>query len=85
MSIGLVMFWKAVVVTLWAVAVERWDAFRQKRAGEGLPLKLNRKTGVYQVRDWTAGVNKAGRVFRNTVYSITLVLWAGMAGYWLFW
>lgn len=60
MSIGWVLFFKSIVVAIWAAIVESWDAFRQRRAEKGIPLRLNRR-GVYEARDWAATVENVVR------------------------
>lgn len=51
MSIGWVIFWKAVVVAVWAAAFARYRAFKRKRKERGLPLRLDVRRGVYVVDD----------------------------------
>ena len=82
LSIGWVMFWKAVVVAVWILIVERWASFRKRRRDDGLPLKLNRRTGAYEVRDWTGNVDRSVLFLRNCIYAVGLTLWTALgAGY----
>lgn len=55
MSIGLVMFGKALIVSLWGALTEAWLSYRKRRAATGIPLRRN-KAGVYVPHDWTAKV-----------------------------
>jgi len=71
MSLGFVMFGKALVLALWLCLVERWEAFRK---GRGLPLRQNRR-GVYVVSDWTTKVNAAARLIRNVNYALMVLIW----------
>ncbi len=47
LSIGWVMFWKAVVVAVWVAIVERWQSARRKSRAAGVKLRLDPKTGTY--------------------------------------
>lgn len=58
MSIGWVMFGKALVLAIAVAIGERWKAFRLARREAGLPLRKNRQ-GVYVVFDWTHYVERA--------------------------
>lgn len=71
MSLGFVMFGKALLLALWLFLVERWEAFRK---GRTLLLKQNRQ-GVYVVKDWTAKVNAAARFIRNANYALMVLIW----------
>lgn len=55
MSIGFIMFGKALILSIWGGIVESWFAYRKRRAVEGLPLRKNAQ-GVYVPRDWAADV-----------------------------
>lgn len=46
-SIGWVMFWKALVVTVWAVLVERWQAAKRKRQSSGIEMRYNKRSNTY--------------------------------------
>lgn len=68
LSIGWVMFWKAVVLGLYAVARDTWAALKRKNIENGLRLKQNRH-GVYvpddrlqNIERWTRRIVKTGAV-----------------------
>lgn len=48
MSIGWVMFWKAIVLGIWAGIVERWQSKKEAHRANGLELRYNPKTGSYE-------------------------------------
>lgn len=50
LSIGWVIFWKALIVTAWATATARWLSYKKRRKEAGLPLRKDRR-GVYVVDD----------------------------------
>jgi hypothetical protein len=82
LSLGWLVFFKALVVTLWAATVEVWQAFRKRRAEMGLPLRQDR-TGVYVPRDWAETVERTvrtiGRVIMviGAICSVTVLsIWA---------
>lgn len=75
MSIGWIIFWKSVVLAVFAALLERWTAFREKRAKQGLPLRYSRKKGRYVVFDWTAYAERFARALRTALYL--------MAGFWV--
>lgn len=83
-GIGAVMFGKALVLAVWVVLVECWQAYRKRRIDEGLPLKKNRK-GVYVVSDWTAKVDAFAVATRKTVLAIGGLYWALIAFIYVFW
>lgn len=74
------MFWKAVVVAVWVAIVARWTAFRKRRQREGLPLVRNKRTGVYEVSDWTETVERGAIWSRNAIYGLVLVWWTLLGG-----
>lgn len=74
MSLGFAMFGKALVLSLWLFLVERWDAFRKRRADRGLLLRQNQQ-GVYVVSDWTTKVSAAARLIRNANYALMVLIW----------
>lgn len=82
-SIGWVIFWKCVVVGVWAGIAARWAAYRKRRHEEGLSLKQNRD-GVYVVSDWTRHVDTGAIWIRNAVYGFTFALWTVMGGTYVF-
>ena len=55
MSIGWVMFWKAVVLAVWAVIAERWQAAKKKAATN---LLLDPATGRYVPDDRPVRIEK---------------------------
>ena len=84
LGIGWVMFGKAIVVAVWVVIVERWQAYRRRRRQDGLPLKYSRKHGIYVVSDWTANVDRGAVWMRNSAYAIGFILWTILGGAYLF-
>ena len=74
-GIGLVMFGKALIVTLWAIAAELWQAYRKRRIDAGLPLKQG-AGGVYRVSDWTIRVDTAARWGREVFIYMAFAWWA---------
>lgn len=79
-GIGIIMFWKAVIVTLWVAILHRWNAYKQGKTKRGLQLSRNRK-GVYVVRDWTSQVDFAFRVGRRALYVMVFAWWAFLGYY----
>lgn len=47
LSIGWVMFWKAVVVAVWIALVVRYRAMKAKRREKGVTLVLDPRRGTY--------------------------------------
>lgn len=47
MSIGFVMFWKAVVLAIGGAALEWYRGFKRKRRGDGVVLHFNARRGTY--------------------------------------
>lgn len=41
------MFGKALVLSLWAVFVDRWQAAKERRREAGLELRADPRTGIY--------------------------------------
>lgn len=77
MSIGLVMFWKAVVLAIWATIVERWQAYRQHRKAQGIVLVQDPRTGVYRAKvDWPEVLERSLIIGRNALYTLCTVWWA---------
>lgn len=84
MSIGLVMFWKAVVMAVWAAIVERWQAYRAHRKEQGIQLVLDPRTGVYRAKvDWPEVLERSLRIGRNAVYTFIAITWAVGIAYYL--
>lgn len=77
------MFGKAVVLALWVAIIGGWSAFKKRRAEAGLPLKKNRRTGVYQVDDWPEKVDRTFRFGRNTLFAVLYAWWAFLLYYWI--
>lgn len=61
MSIGWVMFWKAVVLAIWAVAVERWQSAKEARREAGIELRFNKQTGLHEPYCPYSRAEKIGR------------------------
>ena len=47
MSIGWVMFWKAIVLAVIATAGGLWQGYKAKRRAEGIPLRYDTRRRVY--------------------------------------
>lgn len=47
MSIGFVMFWKAVALTIGALILEKYRGFKRKRRGNGALLRYNPRRRTY--------------------------------------
>ena len=60
LSIGWVMFGKAVVLAIWIAAVECWRSFKRRRIENGLPMRRNRD-GVYVPDDRIERLEKWAR------------------------
>ncbi len=78
--LGEVMFLKGLLLALCTAVGVKWVAFRRRRAEKGLPLKLNPRTGVYEISDWAASVERGARGFWNVtlfiVIAANLTAWA---------
>lgn len=85
MSIGWIMFWKAVVVAVWIVIVERWVAFRRRRQQEGLPMRYSRRSDSYVVHDWTDWVNTAFRWGKYAFFAYAAYIWVTFSVAFIFW
>jgi hypothetical protein len=47
LSIGWVMFWKAVVIAVWIALVARYRAMKTRRREKGVTLVFDTRRGVY--------------------------------------
>ena len=81
MSIGWVMFWKAVVLAVWAVIAERWQAAKKKAATN---LVLDYTTGRYvpddrlvRIETWLRRLFYAGLVLM--VVAVAALFWLFIA------
>lgn len=81
LSIGWVMFWKAVVIAVWAATCEAWSAFKAKRAANGIPLRLNKQTGVYTPDDWPQAVERYVKLAGDVAMYSLLALGAALSLY----
>lgn len=81
LSIGWVMFWKAVVIAVWVAICEAWSAFKAKRASNGIPLRLDRKTGAYTPDDWPQKVDRYVKFAGNVAMYSLLALGAALSLY----
>lgn len=85
MSIGVVMFFKALVMAVLVAIGEAWKAFRKRREERGLPLRKNRQ-GVYVVSDWAAKLERAAirtwdaYLWFLFVFTVTLAAWGWWTG-----
>lgn len=61
LSIGWVMFWKAVVVAVWLAITESWLAYRKRRKAQGLPMRYSRRIDAYVESDWTEWLDNIAR------------------------
>lgn len=77
------MFWKALVVTVWAGVVDGWLAYRKRLRDRGLPLRQN-KAGVYVAYDWTESVQSAFRVARRFIYVVGAINMAFWVSAWIY-
>ncbi len=73
-----VMFFKGLILALALAFGGWWTAFRKRRAQNGLPLRRNRITGVYEVKDWTATVERGaigiweGVIWFTVAFNLTI-------------
>lgn len=79
LGIGWVMFWKAAAVSIAVALGEAWRRYRKRRSEQGLPLKPNRKTGIYQVSDWTERVERYARRAWSGLLVLVVVWWIVLA------
>lgn len=81
--LGEVMFVKGLFLALCAAIGVQWVAFRKRRAEKGLPLKLNPRTGIYEVSDWAAWLERNARGLWNGVIVFAAVgnvaIWVALA------
>lgn len=82
MSIGVVMFFKALIVGLWCWFEERWSERRKRRAQDGLPMRYSRFRKAYVVSDWMALAERSAVFARNAVYTL-LACWWLFIGYFM--
>lgn len=47
MSIGWIMFWKAVVVAVWIAVLERYRAYKARRRVSGIVMQYDARRGCY--------------------------------------
>lgn len=78
------IFWKGVVLAVWAATLERWITFKKRRKREGLPLQLNKRTGVHEVRDWTVTVDRAARWMSNGAMAFIFLIWTVLGAAFLY-
>ena len=83
LSLGWVVFWKAVVVALFGAATEAWFDFRKKRAQQGLPLRQD-ENGVYVPYDWAEKVELAIRFAGRCIMNATAVAAAILLAIWFY-
>ena len=79
MSIGWVMFGKAIVLALWAVIAERWQAAKKRAATN---LVLDPATGRYVPDDRLVRIEKWLRRAFYAGLAVMVVVAAGV--FWLF-
>lgn len=73
-SIGWIIFWKCVVVGVWAGIVARWQSYRKERHQRGLELKPNRQ-GVYVASDWTRYVDLSALWLKRGIMAFGFLWW----------
>ena len=71
LSIGWVIFWKTVIVGVWAIALERWQTFKRRRVANGIELTLNPKTGRYQPNNWP----ETFEIWARRIFFSALAIW----------
>ena len=81
-SIGWVMFWKAVIVGLWGAFAGWWVTFRKRRQ-ETLELRYNPRNGRYEAFDWAEVAERAVIYGRNMLYGFGIATWIFCAYVWL--
>ena len=47
LSIGWVMFWKAIVLAVWTALAERWRHYKKQRRAGGIELRYDERRAVY--------------------------------------
>lgn len=78
MSIGLVMFCKALIVGLWSVFVERWQAFRKRRS-EIVVLHYSKRRDRYEAFDWHEVVEVTATYTRKAMLGLVFLWWIFLA------
>jgi hypothetical protein len=71
LSIGWVMFWKALGLSVWAILAARWQAAKERRRAAGLELKLDRRTGIYTPH---CPFTRAERIVSRTLWVVGVPL-----------
>lgn len=73
-SIGWVMFWKAVVVGLWGALAGWWVTFRKRRQ-QTIDLRYNSKRDRYEAFDWTEVAERCVIYARNMLIGLCVACW----------
>lgn len=82
MSIGLVMFLKSLLLMAVAGVWDVWLAFKARHVERGLPLRQNRKTGVYEAHNWPELWQRRA-VLALKVVAVPVVLLHVAVAYWV--
>ena len=72
-SIAWVLFWKGVVLALWAAIAESWLSYKRQR--NGLTLRYSKRAGSYVVHDWTQWVDTAAVRIRTALFVTLFAFW----------
>lgn len=62
LSLGWVMFWKALVVAAGSSVYGLWEAYKARRKAAGLPLRFDARRGVYVVDDRLERYERRARI-----------------------
>lgn len=83
-QLALIVLLKCVVIGAWLGLVVAWQTYRKRRHSEGLPLKQDPRTGIYQVSDWTVWVDRAAIWVRNLAWASIIAMWGVFGAIYVF-
>lgn len=82
LSIGWIIFWKAVILGIWASVAESWLSYRRKRRAEMvIPMAYSRLSKGHVENDWTAKLERFLIRCRTLIFFAFLAFWAFLAFY----
>ncbi len=80
LSIGWILFAKALILGIWASVAEVWLAYRRRRRAEMvIPMAYSRLSRGHVENDWTAKLERFLIRCRTVIYAIIFAWWAFLA------